>query len=242
MSRSAQRLVRLSTPVTPQAVASLRAGDLVTIDGIVITGREAVYSKLSRDGIGLCEKVLRRTNVLIQAAPAGQHSDLGYRLSAIQATAGFRYAEMIGIPLDCLDIKVIIGKGGMDFEVYEREFLPRNAVYLVTLGSGLLSASYGKAVNRVLTVLWEDELPIAEACWVLDVYQFGPFMVDFDTEGRSYMEDAVQAVKPKLIELVEGFPEPWMKRDGEVVVPYDEINCPTTIDRIAATRNPKSSR
>src|SRR5581483_3014001 len=45
--------VRLTTPVAPEAIARLKLGDVVYIDGAVYTAREGVYRKVVEEGRGL---------------------------------------------------------------------------------------------------------------------------------------------------------------------------------------------
>src|SRR5262245_39872443 len=66
----------------------------------------------------------------------------------------------------------------------ECAFRRHGAIYLTTVGYGI-GAIYGRDIRRVKDVFWKDELGLAQAIWVLEVENFGPFLVECDVEGRS---------------------------------------------------------
>ena len=119
-------------------------------------------------------------------------------------------------------IRVVIGKGGMSSKVYREAFRPNGTLYLTTIGYGL-GAIYGKGIRGVKDVIWKEELGLAQAVWVLDVENFGPFMVESDAQGNSLFERSNQEINEKLLALYEGLPEPALKRLGEVTSPGNEV-------------------
>ena len=56
---------------------------------------------------------------------------------------------------------------------YKKYFAPRKAVYLTTIGYGT-GALLGRGIERVVDVIWLEELGIAQAMWILQVRNFGP--------------------------------------------------------------------
>jgi L(+)-tartrate dehydratase beta subunit len=123
-------------------------------------------------------------------------------------------------------MRAIIGKSGMHPDVY-RSFVKNKCVYLLVVGYGLLSGKYAKSVKEVKGVYWQKEAGgIAEAMWVMEMENFGPFIVECDTEGNSLYTLANREYVPKLTKLLEKYPAPWLKRHGEVQVPRDEVVIP----------------
>src|SRR3546814_10368509 len=57
------REVRLTTPVTDEALRGLRLGDVVYLDGLIYTGREGVYKRILQDGMPAPVDLRRLTNV-----------------------------------------------------------------------------------------------------------------------------------------------------------------------------------
>jgi L(+)-tartrate dehydratase beta subunit len=105
---------------------------------------------------------------------------------------------------------------------YRKLFVPNEAVYLTTVGYGL-GATYGRGVKGVKAVYWLEELGIAQAVWVLEIENMGPFIVESDLEGNSLFERSNQAINENLAELYEGLPEPVLRRYGETTDRRDEV-------------------
>ena len=65
------------------------------------------------------------------------------------------------------------------------------------MGYGI-AALYGRAVKRVVDVHWKEELGLPEAMWVLEVENFGPFIVDGDCTGASLAGARHREGQPEL--------------------------------------------
>ena len=72
----------------------------------------------------------------------------------------------------------------MPADDYKRVLAPGGAIYLTTVGYGT-GALLGRGIKRVREVHWLDELGIAQAMWLFDVENFGPFIVESDLAGNS---------------------------------------------------------
>jgi len=213
---------RLTTPLTGADLRPLNVGDVVFIDGVVFTGREGVYRQVFDRGLELPLDAADRT-VTFHCSPAVAETAPGaFRISAVTATASFRFARYMPRLFDELGVRVVIGKGGMSPEVYEQAFKPRGAVYLTTVGYGL-GATYGRAVTAVRDVFWKDALGLAQALWVLEVRRFGPFLVECDAAGRSLFADHNRRINDTLARLYENRRPPTLKRLGETADPGDEM-------------------
>lgn len=55
-----------------------------------------------------------------------------------------------------------------------------------------------KKVKRVVDVYNLDELGVLEATWVLEVENFGPFIVDIDTKGNNLFHQVNAQVRKNL--------------------------------------------
>ena len=75
--------------------------------------------------------------------------------------------------------------------------MPNNAVYLTTVGYGT-GALLGRGIKRVAGVYWLEELGLAQAVWVLDVENFGPFLVESDLAGNSLFERENAKIAPGI--------------------------------------------
>lgn len=214
--------VRLTTPVSAEALGRLKLGDVVFLDGLLYTAREGVYRKVVDQGHGLPERVRRLTNVNFHCSPAATvRPDGSYAVEAVTATASFRFGKSMTRWFEQSGAKVVVGKAGLTEVAYREWFVPQGAVYLTTVGYGL-GATYGKCIRRVVDVHWLDELGIAQALWVLEVERLGPFLVEGDPEGRSLFALANREIDLRLREVYASLPKYSMSRFGEAT-PLEEI-------------------
>ena len=119
-------------------------------------------------------------------------------------------------------VKIIMGKGGMSEADYRKYFVPNKAIYLTTVGYGT-GALLGRGIKRVRDALWLKELGIAQAIWVLEVENFGPFLVESDLQGNSLFERENRKTNAQVAEAFRGLKEPALKRYGETTSREDEV-------------------
>lgn len=206
----------LQIPLSESDVRQLRIGDIVYLDGKIHTGRGLVYQHVLEQGNDPPIDVAHVSNVQMHAAPAAVEDSPGhYRLSSIQATASFRYWKWVPDYVRRFGIRAIIGKAGMDTKVYREIFAVTGTVFLTTVGYGV-AALYGRAVRNVDAVFWQNELGLPEAMWVIDVDNFGPFIVDGDTTGASLAEQNLAAVNKNFSRAYADLPQHILKRIGEI--------------------------
>jgi L(+)-tartrate dehydratase beta subunit len=217
------REVHLQLPLTDTATRTLELGDAVFLSGLIFTGREGFYQQVFEQGLEPPLDLGHTCNVTFHCSPAVSEPHPGeYHIPSVTATASFRFAKYVPLLLERYGIRAVIGKGGMQEEVYQTAFRQHGAVYLTTVGYGL-GATYGQGIRRVKDVLWKDELGLAQAVWVLEVEDFGPFLVECDVQGRSLFGLANAEVNETFEKLYEGLPQPALKRLGEIILPTEEV-------------------
>ena len=145
---------------------------------------------------------------------ASVNSDGSYTVGAVTATASFRFAQWLDGWFKLSGCNIIIGKGGMTSEVYRKTFVPNQAIYLTTVGYGT-GALLGRGIKGVAGVYWLEELGLAQAVWVLDVENFGPFLVESDLAGNSLFERENAKIAPGIEKLYAGTRPATMRRYGE---------------------------
>ncbi|MBI4635765.1 MAG: fumarate hydratase C-terminal domain-containing protein [Candidatus Rokubacteria bacterium] len=215
--------VHLATPVAEADLAGLKLGDVVYIDGVLYTAREGVYRKVVDEGLGFPPDVRELTNVNFHCSPAATvRADGSYAVEAVTATASFRFGKSMSRWFERSGARVVVGKAGLTEACYREWFVPHGAVYLTTVGYGL-GATYGRCIRRVVEVHWLKELGIAQALWVLEVANLGPFLVEGDREGRSLFALANREINERLAEVYRTLPPPAMGRFGETLSYRDEI-------------------
>ena len=217
------RKIHLNANPTPEALAELSIGDIVYLDGTVYTAREGIYKRVLEDGIAMPLDLPAKSAANFHCSPAAtQHDDGSFDLGAVTATASFRFSKWIGPWLAASGAKLIIGKGGMSSQDYRDHFVPHGAIYLTTVGYGT-GALLGRGVNQVRDLHWREELGLAQAMWVLDVENFGPFIVESDLEGSSLFERENARIAASLDKVYEGTRPAVLKRFGETDDRSDEL-------------------
>ncbi len=209
------KTVRLKAPVETADLEKLEIGNIVYLDGKVFTGREGVFKRAVQEGHGLPAPPDVIGNVNFHCSPAAAKRDDGsYEIGAVTATASFRFADWMDDWFALTKCKVIIGKGGMAPDIYRKSFVPNGAIYLTTVGYGT-GALLGRGIKQVSDVFWMDELGIAQAMWLLEVENFGPFLVESDLAGNSLFERENAKVAAGLDKVFEGLKPAIMSRYGE---------------------------
>ena len=215
--------IRLSTNPSDEAVAALQIGDIVYLDGTVYTAREGVYMRVIENGIDLPLDLPAVSAANFHCSPAAtQHEDGSFALGAVTATASFRFSKWIGSWLTASGAKLIIGKGGMSPEDYRDHFVPHGAIYLTTVGYGT-GALLGRGVKQVRALHWKKELGLAQAMWVIEVENFGPFIVESDAVGNSLFERENAKIAANIEAVYEGTKPAVLKRFGETNDRKDEM-------------------
>ena len=217
------RELRLSTTPTAEAVADLRLGDVVYLDGLMYTAREGVYKRALEDKANLPMDLPTDSAANFHCSPAARiNEDGSFDMGAVTATASFRFRKWLPEWMSKTGARLIVGKGGMTSEDYKQYFVPNGAVYLSTVGYGT-GALLGRGIERVEAVHWNEELGLAQAMWVIKCSKMGPFMVASDLEGNCLFERENAKIAENIPRVYEGTTPAVLKRYGESNDPTDEV-------------------
>ncbi len=215
--------VSLKIPANTEDLIGLEPGTVVYLDGVIYTGRESVYKKVISDGVPLPLDLPAVSNANFHCSPAAaRESDGSYNVGGVTATASFRFSQWMPQWFEKSGARIIIGKGGMPAADYKNLFVPVGAIYLTTVGYGT-GALLGRGIKNVRDVFWLDELGIAQAMWVFEVENFGPFLVDSDLQGNSLFEQQTRQINARLGEVFAGLKRPALGRFGETDDRSDEL-------------------
>lgn len=217
------KVFHINLPATTADIARLELGAAVYLTGLVYTAREGVYKKVLDEGLDLPVELRGLSNVNFHCSPAAApNGDGGYNVGALTATASFRFSKWIPKWLEKTECRIFIGKGGMPAEDYKRVMAPGGAIYLTTVGYGT-GALLGRGIKRVKDVFWLDELGIAQAMWMFEVENFGPFIVESDLEGNSLFAQHAEVINAGIEKLYAGLKPPALHRYGETDDRKDEV-------------------
>ncbi len=215
--------IRLSTNPTPEALAALKLGDVVYLDGVLYTGREGVYMRAIEERVPLPLDLPRESAANFHCSPAAtQRDDGSFNMGAVTATASFRFSKWINDWFEISGARIIIGKGGMSPEDYKTKFVPHGAIYLTTVGYGT-GALLGRGIKQVKGLYWREELGLAQAMWVIEAENMGPFLVASDMYGNCLFERENAKVAAGLAEVYKGTKPAVLKRFGETDDRTDEL-------------------
>jgi len=213
---------RLRVPLTDAAVEELRAGDLVYLDGPIFTAMSKWHIRTIDQQVEPPFDIRDNCNVVMHVGPAVRRQGNGYEINSLSPLVSMMFARWTPTVLGRLGVKATIGKAGMPPWVYREGFQKYRAVYLLSVGTWI-GAWYASCVRRVRDVFWLD-MGLPEATWILEVEEFGPFLVECDVRGNSFYEAINRKINAEnLLRLLGEKPYEFvMKRVGEVS-PADDI-------------------
>ena len=142
---------KLQLPLTSEAIADLRAGDIVLLSGVIYTGRDAAHkSMIEALDRGETLPFDIRDQVIYYVGPTPAKP--GQVLGSAGPTTSYRMDAYAPRLLD-LGLKGMIGKGYRSAQVTEA--IKRNhAVYFGAIGG--LGATIGKSVKAAEIVAFEE--------------------------------------------------------------------------------------
>ncbi|MBI2862643.1 MAG: Fe-S-containing hydro-lyase [Chloroflexi bacterium] len=176
--------MEITTPLTDEVLEKLRAGDQVTITGVIYTARDAAHKRLVealKQGTPLPFDV--RGQILYYVGPTPPRP--GQVIGSAGPTTSYRL-DVFTPPLLAAGLKGTIGKGGRGPEV--REAIVRyKAVYFGAIGGA--GALLSKQIKKAEVVAYEDLA--TEAIRRLEVEGF-PVIVVNDIYGGDLLEAGKQ--------------------------------------------------
>ena len=188
-------MVELVYPFREKDIRSLRAGDTVSLNGIVWTGRDRFHKHFA-DGGKL--PVDFRDGALYHCGPVVVFRDGKWYAVACGPTTSVRENPYEPEFIASTGVRVIIGKGGMDNNTLEacRKY---GAVYLQAVGGA--AAMTAASVRSIKNVYFLEEFGAAEACWEFDMKDFR-CVVAMDSHGVSLFENVRKESNKKYLDLI----------------------------------------
>lgn len=188
--------------MTEETVVSLKAGDMVLINGRIVTGRDKLHKFLFHER-PLKEEIpfdLEGT-ILYHCGPIVKKTATGYVFVAGGPTTSMRVEMYESRIISEYGIRGVMGKGGMGKETLDA-LKDNGCVYLNTIGGAAVYLA--DKVKGVLGVWKLEEFGMSEAMWILDVIDF-PAIVTMDAHGKSLHEEINRASFREFEKLV-GYP------------------------------------
>lgn len=193
----------LKTPIKDEDVESLRIGDIVYLDGVLVTCRDTGHKRRVLSGI--IPECPLKGGAIFHAGPIVKKDGDKWQMISIGPTTSMRMEKFEKEFLEMTGVKLVIGKGGMG-EKTVRGMVENKAVHAVFPGGCAVIAA--DEVEEITNVEWLD-LGMPEAFWVMKVKNFGPLIISIDTEGNNLFENnkkifaekrekALEEIEPKI--------------------------------------------
>jgi len=194
-----QKVKKINLPLSKKDALSLKVGDVVLINGIIVTGRDKIhkflfYERPSKKDIPFN---LRGT-ILYHCGPIVKKSDSGYKIVASGPTTSIRVETYEHRIISLYGIRGIMGKGGMCERTLDA-MKKNGCVYFHTIGGAAVYLA--DRVKRVVDVWKLEEFGVPEAMWQLEVENF-PAIVTMDAHGRSLHSDIAKKSGSALKKLI----------------------------------------
>jgi fumarate hydratase class I len=194
------REIRLETPLSEEKVRALEVGDVVLINGPMITGRDAAHHYLMHHDAP-CDL---NGAILYHCGPVmmkeGTSPNTHWRTNAAGPTTSSREEPYEADIIKRFGIRAVMGKGGMGKKTLAA-LKEHGAVYLHAIGGA--AQFYARCLPRVQSVYLLEELGIPEAMWVFEAKDF-PAIVTMDSHGNSLHEDVSAATGAELEKVGAG--------------------------------------
>ena len=186
-------VVRLRTPLSETDIRQLKVGDVVLLDGVVFTGRDAVHKYLHDGG----DLDVIQDGVIYHCGPVVLKNNGEYRVVAAGPTTSIREEPYQADIIERFGLKAVIGKGGMGAKT-QKACQEHGCVYLHAIGGA--AQIYAQCVQRVLSVRLE-QFGSPEAVWELEVRNF-PAVVTIDSHGNNLQQVVTDKSKEALVTVL----------------------------------------
>ncbi|WP_338753349.1 fumarate hydratase [Bacillus sp. FJAT-52991] len=192
---SESRTVTLQAPITEEQIRELKVGDVVQINGMMYTGRDAIHKYLTDHDA----PVDLNGQVIYHCGPVMLKDEEGkWHVKAAGPTTSIREEPYQGDIMKKFGIRAVIGKGGMGPKTLAA-LNEHGGVYLNAIGGA--AQYYADCIKSVEGVdLMEFGIP--EAMWHLQVEGFTA-VVTMDSHGNSLHESVDKSSLEKLAQFKE---------------------------------------
>ena len=190
----------LTTPIRSEDLEDIRIGDIIYLNGYLITARDCAHTRLVKHGrkipVDLAGKAIFHAGPIMVP---DQSSGSGFKVVSIGPTTSMRMEKFEKEFIEETGVKLIVGKGGMGPNTVEgcSRFKALHCVF--PGGCAVLAA---QCVEEVEDVQW-PELGMPESLWVMRVKEFGPLIVSIDTHGGNLFEENKKLFNERKAPIVE---------------------------------------
>lgn len=195
-----EQIIDLKLPVSADQARQLKLGQVVTVSGLVFTGRSRFHIRAIEENI-IPPIDYEKVNCFFHVGPVMKKNTHGqWEIVSIEPTSSIRFERYGADVVRKLNLHVLIGKTTMGPDT-SKALAEVGGVHLTKIG--ICGNQLSAQVKKVHEVHFLDELGKTEATWVFEVEKFGPFFVDMDASGNNYFSDLNKQVKANIEEISE---------------------------------------
>lgn len=176
----------ITLPLTKEKVLELKVGDVVLINGQIVTGRDKIHKFLFSQ-MPPKEQIpfALEGTIIYHCGPIIRKTRKGFECIAAGPTTSIRLEMYEHSLISEYGLNGVMGKGGMGKQTL-KALKDDGCVYLHAVGGAAVYLA-GR-VKRVVDVWKLDDFGMSEAMWLLDVENF-PAVVTMDAHGKSLHEE-----------------------------------------------------
>ena len=203
----------IKLPMSEEDAKSLKLGEMVTVSGLLFTGRSRFHIRAIADDI-YPPIDYEKINCFLHVGPVMKPNGSGWDVVSCEPTSSIRFERYGADVVRKFKLRTLIGKTTMG-PATAQALKEVGGVYLTKIG--LSGNALREQVKSVKEVYFLDELGKTECTWVYEVDHFGPFFVAMDANGNNYFEELSKDAESRMpqLEKMLGIPENYA---------YTEVN------------------
>lgn len=174
----------LTTPIKAEDLEDIKIGDIIYLNGHIVTCRDVAHRRLIEAGRELPIDI--DGGAIFHAGPIIRPlGDEKYEMVSVGPTTSMRMEKFEKDFIRETGVKLIVGKGGMGQGTMEgcQEYKALHCVF--PAGCAVTAAT---CVEEIEDAQWKD-LGMPETLWKCRVKEFGPLIVSIDTHGNNLFEE-----------------------------------------------------
>jgi fumarate hydratase subunit beta len=191
-------MIKINLPVSEADIRKLKMGDEVSLNGIMLTGRDSAHTWLLNEKPKEVRELLKGS-VIYHCGPVVKKENDEWKFVAAGPTTSIREEPYQGPVIKEYGIRGVMGKGGMGEKTLQA--LGENgSVYLHAVGGA--ATLQAQAVKKVHGVIKLEEFGVPEAMWIIEVEDFQA-VVTMDSHGNSLHKE-IKAGSDKIADELIG--------------------------------------
>ena len=191
-------MIKINLPVSEADIRKLKMGDEVSLNGIMLTGRDSAHTWLLEEKQEDVKELLKGS-VIYHCGPVVKKENDEWKFVAAGPTTSIREEPYQGPVIKEYGIRGVMGKGGMG-EKTLKALGENGSVYLHAVGGA--ATLQAQAVKKVHGVLKLEEFGVPEALWIIKVEDFQA-VVTMDSHGNSLHRE-IKAASDKVANKLIG--------------------------------------